>query len=229
MGREAKAFVEDWLGKPTKENPTEVQIEVPGGPEFDRSDRLLAYVYYKGESLTEVLLREGFGNVFLLEYRAPTIFTNIQPERAREFVLLDIDARARQAGFWGGYRPRFGLPWGGLTAGWATRCGPSMIAPPMKTKDVRPVYPPEARAAGIQGVVILNAIIAPTGKVVDVSVVRSIPQLDAAAATAVRQWEFSITRVRGIPATVSLTVTVQFIASQLDAAASTLLGASSFP
>jgi TonB family protein len=84
------------------------------------------------------------------------------------------------------------------------------IRTPTKTRDVRPLYPPEAQAAGITGVVILEATIDVDGRVSDAKVLRSIPQLDDAALTAVRQWEFTPTEVNGVRVPVIMTVTVNF-------------------
>ncbi|HET9833220.1 MAG TPA: energy transducer TonB, partial [Vicinamibacterales bacterium] len=55
------------------------------------------------------------------------------------------------------------------------------IAPPRKVKDVRPVYPPIAQSARVQGVVIIEATIGPDGHVAEARVLRSIPLLDQAA------------------------------------------------
>jgi TonB family protein len=84
------------------------------------------------------------------------------------------------------------------------------IKTPTKIKDVRPVYPLDAQAARIQGVVILEAKIEADGRVGDARVMRSIPGLDEAALDAVRQWEFTPTEVDGIPVPVIMTVTVNF-------------------
>ena len=84
------------------------------------------------------------------------------------------------------------------------------IRPPQKVADVAPIYPPIARAAGIQGFVILEAVIAEDGSVRDVRVLRSIPLLDAAAIEAVRQWRFSPTLLNGEPVPIVMTVTVAF-------------------
>lgn len=84
------------------------------------------------------------------------------------------------------------------------------IKTPTKVKDVRPLYPPEAQAAGIQGVVILEATVDVDGRVADAKVLRSIPQLDQAALEAVRQWEFTTTEVNGVAVPVMMTVTVNF-------------------
>jgi protein TonB len=84
------------------------------------------------------------------------------------------------------------------------------IRPPQKIADVAPTYPPIARAAGIQGFVILEAMIAEDGSVRDVRVLRSIPLLDAAAMEAVYQWRFTPTLLNGQPVPVVMTVTVAF-------------------
>ena len=84
------------------------------------------------------------------------------------------------------------------------------IKPPTKTKNVPPIYPPIAQAARVQGVVILEAIIGPTGRVDDLRVLRSIPLLDQAALDAVKQWEFTPTLLNGQPVPVIMSVTVAF-------------------
>ena len=84
------------------------------------------------------------------------------------------------------------------------------IKPPTKTKDIRPVYPPIAQSARVQGVVIIEATIGPGGKVQDARVLRSIPLLDQAALDAVRQWEYTPTLLNGVPVPVIMTVTVNF-------------------
>jgi periplasmic protein TonB len=84
------------------------------------------------------------------------------------------------------------------------------IKPPVKVADMAPTYPPLARAAGVQGVVIVEAVIAEDGLVRDVRVLRSIPLLDAAAMEAVRQWRFTPTLLNGEPVPVVMTVTVAF-------------------
>jgi TonB family protein len=84
------------------------------------------------------------------------------------------------------------------------------IPVPQRIKNVNAVYPPQAQTDRVQGVVILEATIGTDGRVVDVRVVRSIPALDAAAAAAVKQWEYAPTLLNGIPVPVIMTVTVNF-------------------
>jgi len=84
------------------------------------------------------------------------------------------------------------------------------IKQPNKTKDVKPVYPPIAQSARVQGVVIIEATIGPDGRVKEAKVLRSIPLLDQAALDAVKQWQFTPTLLNGVPVPVIMTVTVNF-------------------
>jgi TonB family protein len=89
------------------------------------------------------------------------------------------------------------------------RIGGSIKAP-RKVHDVRPAYPAEAAAAGIQGLVIIEAVIGKDGSVTDARIVRTAPLLDEAALDAVRQWVFTPTLLNGVPVEVVMTVTVNF-------------------
>ena len=84
------------------------------------------------------------------------------------------------------------------------------IKPPARVVNVNPVYPPDAKEARVQGVVILEVLIGADGKVEQAKVLRSIPMLDQAAIDAVRQWEFTPTLLNGEPKKVIMTVTVNF-------------------
>jgi TonB family protein len=82
------------------------------------------------------------------------------------------------------------------------------IPPPARADQ--PQYPPEALAAGIQGVVIAEIVIDPSGNVRDAKVVQSIPLLDEAALQAVRNWHFAPSLVNGQPVPVRMNVNVNF-------------------
>jgi protein TonB len=84
------------------------------------------------------------------------------------------------------------------------------IKQPVKTVDVKPVYPEVAARARVEGIVIIEAVIGPTGEVQEARVLRSQPLLDAAALTAVQQWRFTPTLLNGVPVPVVMTVTVNF-------------------
>ena len=87
------------------------------------------------------------------------------------------------------------------------------IQPPRLLKKVNPVYPEEARKKGVQGVVILEAKIDESGRVMDAMILRSVPGLDQAAIDALRQWVYEPMVIGGKPAKALFTVTVKF---QLD-------------
>ena len=81
---------------------------------------------------------------------------------------------------------------------------------PRKVKHVSPDYPEVARQARVQGVVVLECVVSPEGKVTDIKVLRGIPLLDMAAIEAVRQWEYTPTLRDGVAVPVIMTVTVSF-------------------
>jgi TonB family protein len=93
------------------------------------------------------------------------------------------------------------------------------IQPPTKTKHVSPVYPPDALAARVAGVVIIEAVIGEDGKVRAARVRRSIPMLDPAALEAVKQWEFTPTLLNGAAVPVVMTVTVNFVPKEISGVA----------
>jgi protein TonB len=84
------------------------------------------------------------------------------------------------------------------------------IKEPKPLHRVPPTYPEIARQAHVQGTVILECIISPQGKVVDVKVQRGNPLLDQAAIDAVTQWVYTPTLLDGVPVPVILTVKVSF-------------------
>ena len=84
------------------------------------------------------------------------------------------------------------------------------IREPQKIRNVAPVYPSIALAAGIQGTVILETVIDEDGRVRSLRVLRSVAMLDQAALDAVRQWQFTPTLLNGQPVRVLMTVTVSF-------------------
>ena len=91
----------------------------------------------------------------------------------------------------------------------AIRVG-GQIRPPIRIKEVAPVYPAIARSARVQGDVVIEATIDQEGNVADARVVKSVPLLDQAALDAVRQWHYRPTLLNGVPTAVVTTVTVKF-------------------
>jgi protein TonB len=84
------------------------------------------------------------------------------------------------------------------------------IRNPIKVFNVDPIYPPMAQAAGVQGIVIIEATIGEDGRVINARILRSKPLLDQAALAAVQQWRFTPTMLNGQPVPVIMTVTVHF-------------------
>lgn len=84
------------------------------------------------------------------------------------------------------------------------------MRPPSKIRDAAPVYPAIAQAARVEGTVIIDAVIDEQGRVQSARVLRSIPLLDEAALTAVREWAYTPTLLNGVPVPVVMTVTVTF-------------------
>ena len=76
--------------------------------------------------------------------------------------------------------------------------------------QVRPVYPPEAKAAGIEGLVRLEATLGKDGKVENLQVLSGDPVLAAAALDAVRQWQYQTTLLNGDPVEVVTEIDVNF-------------------
>ena len=85
------------------------------------------------------------------------------------------------------------------------------IQAPALIKRVEPVYPDIAVSARIRGVVILEAEVDKEGRVVEVKVLRTANVLlDAAATTAVKQWQYKPLVLNGIPEPFVLTVVLTF-------------------
>ncbi len=88
--------------------------------------------------------------------------------------------------------------------------GGDVKAPVLQTR-VEPEYPETARRAGIQGVVVLEAVITAGGSVEGLTVLKSVhPLLDGSAMHAVSRWIYKPATLRGRAVRVYLTVTVSF-------------------
>ena len=67
---------------------------------------------------------------------------------------------------------------------------------PKILKKVAPIYPPLARKAGVEGLVVVKVLIDTKGNVEKVEILKSIPMLNNAAIAAVKQFKFSPGRQR---------------------------------
>jgi TonB family protein len=76
--------------------------------------------------------------------------------------------------------------------------------------QVMPEYPEDARNAGVQGTVLLDAVVSAEGIVTQVKFVSGPKELSLAAIDAVRWWRYEPYLVNGQPATVETTIAVNF-------------------
>lgn len=74
----------------------------------------------------------------------------------------------------------------------------------------RPIYPPLAKAARIQGTVVLEATISKQGTIENLTVLSGHPLLIQSAMDAVKQWRYKPTLLNGEPVEVITTITVNF-------------------
>jgi periplasmic protein TonB len=75
---------------------------------------------------------------------------------------------------------------------------------------VQPQYPTLARQAGVQGIVVLRAMISREGKIENLQVVSGHPMLVQSAMDAVRQWRYRPCYLNNEPVEVETQVTVNF-------------------
>jgi len=75
---------------------------------------------------------------------------------------------------------------------------------------VAPVYPPDAKAQGISGTVVLHAIIGKDGKVQFLQAVSGPENLAKAAIDAVRQWTYKPYLLNGNPVEVDTVININF-------------------
>jgi TonB family protein len=86
------------------------------------------------------------------------------------------------------------------------------LTAPVARRKVDPGYDPDAVREGIQGVVVLYAVIHQDGRVDSIKVLRSLdPRLDRHAITALGRWEFEPARRNGAPVDLEALVQIPFL------------------
>ena len=73
-----------------------------------------------------------------------------------------------------------------------------------------PTYPPEARPDGIEGAVVLDAVIGKDGEILSLSVHEGHPILAESALETVRHWVYDPIKVNGIAVEVQTQIEVAF-------------------
>jgi TonB family protein len=84
------------------------------------------------------------------------------------------------------------------------------LAPPIKTRDVRPLFPPSR--SGHDATIFLGAVIDTSGNIRGLDVMQPADaEFGRAAFDAVKEWQFEPTRLHGVPVDTSMHVTVRFV------------------
>src|SRR4051794_22734639 len=95
----------------------------------------------------------------------------------------------------------------------SVRVGGNVMAAKL-IRQPKPVYPPLAKQARIQGTVRFNAVIGKDGTIQNLTLVSGHPLLIPSAQDAVRQWLYQPTTLNGEPVEVVTTIDVNFTLSQ---------------
>lgn len=136
----------------------------------------------------------------LVEPKVPEEPKPVEPEKGidplKQFGVADGSEAGSKDGMAGGVEGgTVGGTLGGVIGGVIGGTGDSPVMdydqPPRPLKMTRPVYPQEAFIKKIEGIVTVEIYIGIDGRVGRARILRSIPQLDAAAIQCVQQWLFS--------------------------------------
>ncbi len=85
------------------------------------------------------------------------------------------------------------------------------VEEPKKVRDVKPIYPAEAKSKGSQGMVLTEAVIGPNGCIRELDVISSPDRLlSQAAILSVSRWRYTPTLLEGVAVPVLMTITVNF-------------------
>jgi periplasmic protein TonB len=86
----------------------------------------------------------------------------------------------------------------------------SGVSQGMLMAPIRPVYPMIAKAAHVEGAVVVEAVISREGRIESLRVVSGPPMLQSAAMDAIREARYQPFRLNGEPTEVQTTITVNF-------------------
>jgi TonB family protein len=160
-------------------------------------------VYEQGADKKSNLLDTDFS----LPDKAAAVFGFENTEQKPYFITLRVERWVGEPAA-AAAKPSGGTV-GGVVGG-AVKTGGDKIKPPKLIRDVSAAYPEEARKAGVEGIVIMEATTDTYGRVASVKVLRGIPLLDQAAIDAIKQWVYEPMVIDGKPQPVTFTVTMRF-------------------
>ena len=141
-----------------------------------------------------------------------------RPRRKRRrtlWALLLIAGAAFAATLWW----RWNRGWEELESGLLSRAAtdgdrrvhvPAELMQTLLIHRIDPEYPPAARSAGLQGVIVLEIVIGTDGSVLEIRPLNGPEVLSHAATEALRWWKFQPYRVNGQAVEVETTVAVEF-------------------
>lgn len=88
---------------------------------------------------------------------------------------------------------------------------PDRITPPRRLEMVAPSYPEDVKKERIEGVVVVQTVIAKDGSIARTRILKGVhPSLDAAAVEAIRTWRFEPALLDGEPVAVYYNLTINF-------------------
>jgi TonB family protein len=139
-------------------------------------------------------------------HEAP-IWTPLPRRRASPMRPESIDSHSFLPG---GTRSK-SRSWGPRSTPQRIRIGGNVQATKLITQ-VKPIYPESAQQQGIEGTVLLKAVIATDGSLLSVGVLNTLanPELAAAVMDAVKQWRYQPTLLNGVPVEVVTTISVNY-------------------
>jgi len=85
------------------------------------------------------------------------------------------------------------------------------VRPASLIKRRLPIYPPMARKARVQGVVLIEATVTEVGTLDEINVISGHPMLTPAALDAIREWRYEPATLDGIPTRASVSIRVNFV------------------
>jgi TonB family protein len=196
LSRDQREMIRYWLYQPAK-NPVFSKLSTE--EEGDKTEE---------ESAAEVLARSALTSELAAE--ASTLPRQTIRLGRRATYLLAISILALTAlGWWQWQRSwrelesQTQVPNGGLHVS-AETMGPRIVT------KVDPIYPEVARRLGTQGLVVLDAVIAPDGSVKKLRPVSGPDVLVQSATAAVGSWKFEPYLSSGKPVEVETTIAVEF-------------------